>query len=118
MNQILQQQIADLERAQSFSPEPKSLSESPVREPAKPERPTTLNLQKVETEDRSQNYEVDVLGGDENEEFTTYLRHSPIDSDLDTSSVSSYNSLSPQPKRERKQVMFKDEKRGFRTISE
>ena len=48
MDQILQQQIADLERAQSFSPEPKSLSESPVREPVKPERPTTLNLQKTE----------------------------------------------------------------------
>ena len=90
MDQILQQQIADLERAQSFSPEPKSLSESPAREPVKPERPTTLNLQKSETEDRSQDYEVDALGADEHEEFTTYLRHSPIDSDLDTSSVSSY----------------------------
>ena len=113
MDQILQQQIADLERAQSFSPEPKSLGESPVREPVKPERPTTLNLQKTETEDRSQNYEMDALGGDEDREFTTYLRHSPIDSDLDTSSVSSYNSSSPQPRSGRKHVMFKDENEAF-----
>ena len=113
MDEILQQQIADLERAQSFSPEPKSLSESPVREPVKPDRPTTLNLQKTETENRSQNYEVDALGGDEDREFTTYLRHSPIDSDLDTSSVSSCNSLSPQPRNGRKHVMFKDENEAF-----
>ena len=108
MNQILQQQIAELERAQSFSPEPKSLSESPVRETVKAERPTTLDLQ---TEDRSQNYEMDALGGDG--EFTTYLRHSPVDSDLDTSSVSSYNSLSPQPRNGRKHVIFKDENEAF-----
>ena len=112
MDQILQKQIADLERATSASPLPKSLSESPTVELSKPERPSTLDLENIQNDDRSQNYEVDALGGDEGMQYP-YLRHSPIDSDLDTSSVSSYNSLSPQPKKEKKTVMFKDENEAF-----
>ena len=112
VDQILQKQIVDLERATSASPLPRSLTESPALDLNKPERPSTLDLQEVKNDDRSQNYEVDALGGDDGMQYP-YLRHSPIDSDLDTSSISSYSSLSPHPKKEKKTVMFKDENEAF-----
>ena len=84
------------------------------------ERPTSLDIHKIigTPEERSQSYDLDALGGDEGLHFA-YFRHSPTDSDFESSSV---GSLSPQPRtttdlpghrRKKKMVMFKDENEAF-----
>ncbi len=113
MDEILRKQIVDLERAASVSPSPKSQSVTPTADLHKVEA-STPDPDKINNEDRSQSYDLDALGGDEGLKFA-YLRHSPVDSDFDSSSVSSYHSLSPTPMRQRRKkfVMFKDEQEAF-----